>query len=48
MNEQGLRVVVVFEGRDAVGKGVVIKRITERVSPIERLARLLCMMEIMS
>ncbi len=27
------RVVVVFEGRDAAGKGGVIKRITERVSP---------------
>ncbi|MDJ0611571.1 MAG: polyphosphate kinase 2 [Kiloniellales bacterium] len=31
--KQGLRVVVVFEGRDAAGKGGVIKRITERVSP---------------
>ena len=30
---KGLRVVVVFEGRDAAGKGGVIKRITERVSP---------------
>jgi polyphosphate kinase 2 len=29
----GHRVVVVFEGRDAAGKGGVIKRITERVSP---------------
>ena len=29
----GARVVVVFEGRDAAGKGGVIKRITERVSP---------------
>ncbi|QDT66918.1 polyphosphate kinase 2 [Calycomorphotria hydatis] len=29
----GLRVVVLFEGRDAAGKGGVIKRITERVSP---------------
>src|SRR5215471_4026827 len=29
----GLRVVVVFEGRDAAGKGGVIKAITERVSP---------------
>jgi polyphosphate kinase 2 len=28
-----LKVVVVFEGRDAAGKGGVIKRITERVSP---------------
>ena len=30
---KGLRVVVIFEGRDAAGKGGVIKRITERVSP---------------
>jgi polyphosphate kinase len=30
---RGLRVVVVFEGRDAAGKGGVIKRIAERVSP---------------
>ena len=29
----GLKVVVVFEGRDAAGKGGAIKRITERVSP---------------
>jgi polyphosphate kinase len=29
----GLRVVVVFEGRDAAGKGGAIKAITERVSP---------------
>jgi polyphosphate kinase 2 len=29
----GLKIVVVFEGRDAAGKGGVIKRITERVSP---------------
>ncbi len=31
--QKGLRVAVVFEGRDAAGKGGVIKRITERVSP---------------
>ncbi len=31
--EKGLRVVVVFEGRDAAGKGGIIKRIVERVSP---------------
>src|ERR1700730_17062419 len=30
---KGLKVVVVFEGRDAAGKGGIIKRITERVSP---------------
>ena len=29
----GMKVVVIFEGRDAAGKGGVIKRITERVSP---------------
>jgi polyphosphate kinase 2 len=29
----GLRVVVVFEGRDAAGKGGAIKAITQRVSP---------------
>ncbi len=33
VKETGLKVVVVFEGRDAAGKGGVIKRITERVSP---------------
>ena len=33
VKHKGLRVVVVFEGRDAAGKGGVIKRITERVSP---------------
>ncbi len=30
---EGLKVVVVFEGRDAAGKGGVIKRITERTNP---------------
>jgi polyphosphate kinase 2 len=29
----GLRIVVIFEGRDAAGKGGMIKAITERVSP---------------
>ena len=33
VKEKGLRIIVVFEGRDAAGKGGVIKRITERVSP---------------
>ena len=33
VKEKGLRVIVVFEGRDAAGKGGVIKAITERVSP---------------
>jgi polyphosphate kinase 2 len=31
--EKGLRVIVVFEGRDGAGKGGMIKAITERVSP---------------
>ena len=29
----GLRVVVIFEGRDSAGKGGVIKRITQRLNP---------------
>jgi len=29
----GMRIVVLFEGRDAAGKGGVLKRIVERVSP---------------
>ena len=33
VKEQNLRVVIVFEGRDAAGKGGVIKRITERTNP---------------
>ena len=33
VQKKGLRVIVVFEGRDAAGKGGAIKRITERVSP---------------
>jgi polyphosphate kinase 2 len=33
MAHKGLRVMVVFEGRDGAGKGGVIKAITERVSP---------------
>jgi len=33
VRQQGLRVVVIFEGRDAAGKGGTIKAITERVSP---------------
>ena len=30
---KGLRVIVVFEGRDAAGKGGMIRALTERVSP---------------
>jgi polyphosphate kinase 2 len=33
IKEKGLKVVVIFEGRDAAGKGGVIKRITERTNP---------------
>ena len=33
VQQKGLRIIVVFEGRDAAGKGGVIKRITERLSP---------------
>ena len=33
VKEKGLKVVVVFEGRDAAGKGGVIKRIIQRLNP---------------
>ena len=33
VRKKSLKVVVVFEGRDTAGKGGMIKRITERVSP---------------
>src|SRR5919109_1120024 len=33
VKERGQRVIIVFEGRDAAGKGGTIKAITERVSP---------------
>jgi polyphosphate kinase len=33
VRHKGLKVVVIFEGRDAAEKGGVIKRVTERVSP---------------
>ena len=33
VTDQGLRVCVVFEGRDAAGKGGAIKRIVERTNP---------------
>ena len=33
IKSKGLRVVVLFEGRDAAGKGGVIKRITESLNP---------------
>ncbi len=33
VQHKGLRVIIVFEGRDAAGKGGTIKAITDRVSP---------------
>ncbi len=33
IRQKGLKVVVIFEGRDAAGKGGVIKRITESLNP---------------
>jgi polyphosphate kinase 2 len=41
VKETGARVVVVFEGRDAAGKGGAIKRITEHVNP--RIARVVAL-----
>jgi polyphosphate kinase 2 len=33
IRDRGLRVVVIFEGRDAAGKGGAIKRVSERLNP---------------
>src|SRR5688500_8564569 len=33
VKHEGLRVIIVFEGRDAAGKGGTIRALTERVSP---------------
>ncbi len=33
VKQKGLRVIIIFEGRDAAGKGGTIRAITERVSP---------------
>src|SRR3954451_12887783 len=33
VRESGARVVVIFEGRDAAGKGGTIKRVTEHLNP---------------
>jgi polyphosphate kinase 2 len=33
VKKSGARIVIIFEGRDAAGKGGVIKRLTEKVSP---------------
>ena len=45
VKQEGLKVVVIFEGRDAAGKGGVIKRITEKLNPrICRIAALPCLL----
>jgi polyphosphate kinase 2 len=41
VRETGARIVIVFEGRDAAGKGGTIKRLTEYLSP--RVARVVAM-----
>lgn len=41
IKQKGLRIVVLFEGRDAAGKGGVIKRITQRLNP--RIARVVAL-----
>ncbi|QXJ20952.1 polyphosphate kinase 2 [Actinomadura graeca] len=41
VRSQGARVVVVFEGRDAAGKGSTIKRVTEYLNP--RVARIVAL-----
>ena len=33
VKEKGLRVIILFEGRDGAGKGGTIRALTERVSP---------------
>jgi polyphosphate kinase 2 (PPK2 family) len=33
IKKEGLKVVVIFEGRDAAGKGGTIKRITDKLNP---------------
>ena len=33
VKQTGAKIVILFEGRDAAGKGGVIKRLTDRVSP---------------
>ena len=41
IRHEGLRVAIIFEGRDAAGKGGVIKRITRRLNP--RIARVVAL-----
>ena len=35
---KGLKVVVIFEGRDAAGKGGAIRRLTERINPRHKIS----------
>ncbi|HSP51368.1 MAG TPA: polyphosphate kinase 2, partial [Cryobacterium sp.] len=41
VKESGARIVVIFEGRDAAGKGSAIKRVTEFLNP--RVARIVAL-----
>jgi polyphosphate kinase 2 len=41
IRDKGLKVVVIFEGRDAAGKGGTIKRITEKLNP--RISRIVAL-----
>lgn len=41
IRDKGLKVVVIFEGRDAAGKGGTIKRITEKLNP--RISRIIAL-----
>ncbi len=41
ISKEGLKVVVIFEGRDAAGKGGTIKRITEKLNP--RISRIVAL-----
>ncbi|WP_243712686.1 polyphosphate kinase 2 [Actinomadura sp. 6K520] len=41
VREEGVRIAVVFEGRDAAGKGSTIKRVTEYLNP--RVARIVAL-----
>ena len=42
VKQKGARIIILFEGRDAAGKGGTIKAITERVSPRVFRASWLC------
>ncbi len=41
IRDKGLKVVVIFEGRDAAGKGGTIKRITDKLNP--RISRIVAL-----